>query len=209
MWLSELAFPGDGAEAAIPHPVPAATGRLRSRTAGWRRSALVAAAVMGLLLAGCGSSHPSSAPAGPAFPSTPAGVQAQWFFQAAGRLPIPAAAIRAHFDAAWLAKLPPDTLDALLTGMGQLALVSVSAAAGTLPAALLIAGYGSSTDRNDNAPGQMDRNTLEAVANWLSPTGWPACAMTSWAAARLAGARMPRIPSRPGSGPTSRRPPPR
>ena len=46
-----------------------------------------------------------------------------------------------------------------------------NAAAGTLPAALLIAAYGSSTDRNDNAPGQTDRNTLEAVANWLSANG--------------------------------------
>jgi pimeloyl-ACP methyl ester carboxylesterase len=46
-----------------------------------------------------------------------------------------------------------------------------SAAAGTLPAALLIAAYGSNTDRNDNAPGQLDRNTLEAVANWLSADG--------------------------------------
>jgi uncharacterized protein len=255
MWFSKLAFPGDGTEAAIPHPVPAAAGRLRSRTAGWRRSALVAVAVMGLLLAGCGSSPPSSAPPssappGPAFPGTPAGVQAQWFFQAVGRPPIPAAAIRAHFDAALLAKLPPDALNTLLTGMGQLGLVSVastqpnsvvfvmsirggqrfrvgltvdahglisniqpqevpptaspasmipalapgwvaqpvtfaaggvtihgtythpgSAAAGTLPAALLIAAYGSSTDRNDNAPGQMDRNTLETVASWLSADG--------------------------------------
>jgi uncharacterized protein len=46
-----------------------------------------------------------------------------------------------------------------------------NATAGTLPAALLIAGYGSSTDRNDNAPGQTDRNTFEAVANWLSADG--------------------------------------
>jgi len=205
---------------------------------------------MGLLLAGCGSSHQSSVPAGPAFPSTPAGVQAQWFFQAAGRPPIPSAATRAHFDAALLRILPPTTVNALLTGAGQLGLVSVtstrpnsvsfmmsirggqrfrvdvtvdahglisnittpevppavspasvipalalgwvaqpvtfeaggvtihgtythpvSAAAGTVPAALLIAAYGSSTDRNDNAPDQMDRNTLEAVANWLSADG--------------------------------------
>jgi pimeloyl-ACP methyl ester carboxylesterase len=46
-----------------------------------------------------------------------------------------------------------------------------SAAAGTLPAALLIAGYGSATDRNDNDPGQPDRNLLQAVANWLSADG--------------------------------------
>ena len=81
---------------------------------------------MGLLLAGCGSSHQSSVPAGPAFPSTPAGVQAQWFFQAAGRPPIPSAATRAHFDAALLRILPPTTVNALLTGAGQLGLVSVT-----------------------------------------------------------------------------------
>ena len=27
------------------------------------------------------------------------------------------------------------------------------------------------TDRNDNAPGQPDRNTLDAVASWLSADG--------------------------------------
>lgn len=229
MWFRKLAFPD---------------GR-------WRRSALVAMAVMGgLLLAGCGGSPRSSTGPGPAFPSTPAGVQAQWLFQAVGRPPIPAAAIRAHFEAALLAKASPDALNAAITGIGQLGLVSVasstpnsvvfvmsiregqryrvgvtvdarglisnmttqevpptaspasmipalapgwvaqpvtfeaggvtihgtythpaSAAAGTLPAALLIAAYGSSTDRNDNAPGQPDRNTLEAVANWLSADG--------------------------------------
>ena len=210
----------------------------------------MAVAVLGLLLAGCGSSPTSSAGPGPAFPGTPAGAQAQWFFQAAGKPPIPAAAIRAHFDAALLRKLPSATLNVLLTGAGQLGLVSAastqpnsvvfvmsirggqryrvdltvdghglisnitprelpltaspasmipalapgwvaqpvtfeaggvtihgtythpgSAAAGTLPAALLIAAYGSNTDRNDNAPGQLDRNTLEAVANWLSADG--------------------------------------
>ena len=211
----------------------------------------MAVAVLGLLLAGCGSSPTSSAPPGPAFPGTPAGAQAQWFFQAAGKPPIPAAAIRAHFDAALLRKLPSATLNVLLTGAGQLGLVSAAStqpnsvvfvmsirggqryrvdltvdahglidgattqevaptasspasvipalapgwvaqpvtfeaggvtihgtythpgnrAAGTLPAALLIAAYGSSTDRNDNAPGQPDRNTFEAVANWLSADG--------------------------------------
>ena len=47
-----------------------------------------------------------------------------------------------------------------------------SAAAGTVPAALLIAAHGGSTDRNDNAPGDTaHRDTLEAVANWLSADG--------------------------------------
>ena len=44
-------------------------------------------------------------------------------------------------------------------------------AAGTVPAAVLLGGSGSATDRNDNAPGQPNRNTLEAVANWLSADG--------------------------------------
>jgi hypothetical protein len=46
-----------------------------------------------------------------------------------------------------------------------------SAAAGSLPAAVLLAGMGLTTDRNGNAPGQPNRNTLEAVANWLSADG--------------------------------------
>ena len=46
-----------------------------------------------------------------------------------------------------------------------------SAAAGTVPAAVLIGGSGTATDRNDNAPGQPNRNTLEAVASWLSADG--------------------------------------
>ena len=46
-----------------------------------------------------------------------------------------------------------------------------SAAARTVPAAVLLGGSGSVTDRNDNAPGQPDRNTLTAVASWLSADG--------------------------------------
>jgi len=253
MGLPKLAFPGGRAKTTtIYYPAPATTaGRPRPGPARWRRSALVAVAVAGLLLAGCGSSHPSSASPGPAFPSTPAGVQAQWLLQALARWPIPAAAIRAHFAPALLAKGSPAELNASLEEWQQLGLVSVtskqpnsvefvvsvrggqrfrvdltvdahglidgapsqevaptasspasvipalapgwiaqpvtfgaggvtihgtythpgSAAAGTLPAALLVAAYGSSTDRNDNAPGQMDRNTYEAVANWLSADG--------------------------------------
>jgi alpha-beta hydrolase superfamily lysophospholipase len=208
-------------------------------------------AVVGLLLAGCGSSPRPSAGAGPAFPGTPAGAQAQWLLQALGSWPIPDAAIRAHFAAALLAKGSPAELNASLAEWKQLGLVSVTsrqpdsvvfvvsvrggqrfrvdltvdahglingattqevaptatspasvipalapgwvtqpvtfkaggvtihgtythpgnAAAGTLPAALLIAAYGSSTDRNDNAPGQPDLNTYEAVANWLAADG--------------------------------------
>jgi len=165
-------------------------------------------------------------------------------------MPIPDAAIRAHFAPAFLARNPPAYVNARLAGAGQLRLVSVtstrpnlvsfvmsvrgaqrfrvelpvnshgritnivpqelaptaspasvlpalaprwvttpvtfeaggvtihgtythprSAAAGTVPAAVLLGGSGAVTDRNDNAPGQMDRNLLLAVANWLSAGG--------------------------------------
>jgi uncharacterized protein len=55
-----------------------------------------------------------------------------------------------------------------------------SATAGTIPAAVLLAGSGTATDRNDNGTvtgpngknvWQPNRNTLEAVANWLSADG--------------------------------------
>jgi len=46
-----------------------------------------------------------------------------------------------------------------------------SAAARTIPAAVLLAGAGTATDRNGNNVEQPNRNTLEAVANWLSADG--------------------------------------
>ena len=128
MGLPKLAFPGGRAKTStIYYPTPATTtARPRPGTAGWRRSALAAAAVVGLLLAGCGSSPPSSSVPGPAFPSTLVGVQAQWLFQAVGKLPIPAAAIRAHFAPAFLAQATPAAINARLAGTGQLRLVSVT-----------------------------------------------------------------------------------
>jgi len=250
MRLARLATGDNTAQAtAIVAPKPAKTTvRLRSRT-GWRRSAVLAAAVM-IVLAGCGSSPRPSPGSAPVFPGTPAGAQARWFFHALGRLPIPAAAIRAHFAPAFLAKASPAFINARLAGAGQLHLVSVtstrpnvvvfvmsvrraqrfrvgllvdahgritnlqpqelaptasaasvtpalapgwvaqpvtfqaggvtihgtythpgSAAAGPVPAAVLLGGSGSVTDRNDNAPGQPDRNLLLALANWLSADG--------------------------------------
>jgi dienelactone hydrolase len=251
MRLASLTAPRGGAKVPVTaDPVPAKTaGRRRSGRAGWRRPAVLAAAVT-VVLAGCGGSPRPSAGSGPTFPGTPAGAQARWFFQALGKLPIPDAAIRAHFAPAVLAKAPPALINARLAGAGQLRLVSVtskrpnlvvfvmsvrgaqrfrielpvdahgritnlqaqplaptaspasvlpalapgwaatpvtfqaggvtihgtythprSASAGTLPAAVLLGGSGPTTDRNDNAPGQPNRNTLKAVANWLSTDG--------------------------------------
>ena len=281
MRLSRLAFPGDGAEAtAISDPAPAKTAdRIRSGTAGWRRSALVALAVT-FVLAGCGGSSRSSAGPGSTFPGTLAGVQAQWFFQAVGRPPIPDAAIRAHFAPAVLAEQPPAAINARLAGAGQLGLVSVastrpnsvvfvvsirgaqryrinltvdahglinglttkelaptaspasvipalapgwvaqpvtfeadgvtihgtythpgSAAAGALPAAVLLGGSGSTTDRNDNAPDQPDRNTLEAVANWLSADGVASLRYDKLGSGQTGWGRYAAHPERAGIGP--------
>jgi hypothetical protein len=86
---------------------------------------VLAAAVM-VGLAGCGGSHLSSAGAGPAFPSTPAGVQARWLLQALGSWPIPDAAIRAHFAPAVLAATSPADLNVLFAEWKQLGLVSVT-----------------------------------------------------------------------------------
>jgi hypothetical protein len=251
MGLAKLAAPDGGAKASATSGRAAAKtpGRAWSRTAGRRRFAVLVAAVA-VALAGCGGSPRPSAGSGPAFPGTRAGAQAQWFFQALGRLPIPAAALRAHFAPAFLAQNPPAYVNARLAGAGQLRLVSVtskrpnlvvfvmsvrgaqrfriemavdtrgrittlvpqelaptaspasvlpalapgwvaqpvtfgaggvtiygtythprSAAAGSIPAAVLLGGSGSASDRNDNSPGTPHCNLLKTVANWLSADG--------------------------------------
>jgi uncharacterized protein len=252
MWPSKLASPGNRARAtAVSGPALATPGdRRRPGRTSWRVTVLLAVAVV-VGLAGCGGSHPSSAAAGPAFPGTPAGVQAQWLLQALGSWPIPDAAIRSHFSPAILATTSPADLNVSLAEWKQLGLVSVaskqpdsvefvvsirrgqrfrvdltvdthglisdattqelaptaspasvipalapgwvaqpvtfqaggvtiygtythpgSAAAGTVPAALLITSLGGSTDRNDNAPGDTaHRDDFIAVANWLSADG--------------------------------------
>jgi uncharacterized protein len=207
-------------------------------------------------------------------------VQARWFFQAAGRPPIPDAAIRAHLAPAFLAKATPAALNAVLAGAGRLGLVSVTskrpdsvefvmsvrgaqryrvdltvdahgriasivaqelaptasrasvipalapgwvaqpvtfeaggvtihgtythlsvAAAGTVPAAVLLGGSGSVTDRNDNAPGQPDRNLLEAVANWLSADGVASLRYDKLGSGQTGWDRYAAHPGRAGIGP--------
>ena len=233
-----------------------------------------------VVLAGCGGSPRPSAGSGSVFPGTPAGAQARWFFQALGRLPIPAAALRAHFAPAFLAKAPPALLNATYAGAGQLRLVSVtstrpdlvvfvmsvrgaqrfrvelpvdthgrianiqaqplaptappasmipalapgwvaqpvtfeaggvtihgtythpsSAAAGTLPAAVLLGGSGPTTDRNDNAPGQPHRNTLAALASWLSAGGAASLRYDKLGSGQTGWGRYAAHPGRAGIGP--------
>ena len=68
-------------------------GGCRSARHGRYRRALLGLAMV-CVLAGCGSSQTASTRAGPAFPSTPAGVQARWLLQAPSRLPISLAEVR-------------------------------------------------------------------------------------------------------------------
>ena len=76
-----------------------------------------------------------------------------------------------------------------------------SAAAGTVPAAVLLGGSGSATDRNDNAPGQPNRNTLEAVASWLSADGVASLRYDKLGSGQTGWGRYAAHPGRAGIGP--------
>jgi len=93
-----------------------------------RRAALALAAVGTIATAaGCGSAarHPSSV----SFPNTSVGGQARWLVGAVTHLPIPAAEITAHFDRAYLARIPspaPATLNASFAGVQRLRVDSIT-----------------------------------------------------------------------------------
>ena len=74
-------------------------------------------------------------------------------------------------------------------------------AAGTVPAAVLLGGSGSATDRNDNAPGQPNRNTLEAVANWLSADGVASLRYDKLGSGQTGWGKYAAHPGRAGIGP--------
>ena len=76
-----------------------------------------------------------------------------------------------------------------------------SAAAGTVPAAVLLGGSGSTTDRNDNSPGQPDRNTLAAVASWLSADGVASLRYDKLGSGQTGWGRYAAHPGRAGIGP--------
>jgi beta-lactamase class A len=60
-------------------------------------------------------------------PATPPGIQARWLLEAIAHPPIPVAAITAHFDQGFLAKIPPAQLNATLTQVKSLRLDTVLA----------------------------------------------------------------------------------
>jgi hypothetical protein len=84
----------------------------------------------GLGPAASGASGATSSPVATAsFPSTPAGKQAQWLFDAVQHHPIPGAQVAAHFDAAYLATLPAPaatTLNASFAGIAHLQLDKIT-----------------------------------------------------------------------------------
>lgn len=126
MRLPKLAARGGEAEATAisDRSAPKTEGWTRLRTSRWGRSVGLAAAAL-VVLAGCGGSQRPPVGPGRAFPGTPAGAQARWLFQALGRIPIPDAALRAHFAPSFLNENPPALINARLAGAGQLRLESV------------------------------------------------------------------------------------
>jgi dienelactone hydrolase len=91
--------------------------------------ALVAAVIAATGTA-CGTAaRHSSAPTSVRFPNTAAGQQARWLFAAVRHLPIPDAAITAHFDGAYLASLPAPaaaTLNAGFVGVQRLRIDAIT-----------------------------------------------------------------------------------
>jgi Beta-lactamase enzyme family/ORF 12 gene product N-terminal len=104
------------------------------------RTAALALAAAGILTATAACSGTAQKPPAPTatasastpgttntvtLPGTPPGAQARWLLGAIGHLPIPATAVTAHFDQAFLAQLPPSRLNADLAGVRSLRADSV------------------------------------------------------------------------------------
>lgn len=78
-----------------------------------RTSLAVLVSALTATAAGCGSNAHRSGRAAVDFPNTPAGRQARWLAGAVVHPPIPAAQITAHFDRAFLARVPAPAAAAL------------------------------------------------------------------------------------------------
>ena len=102
--------------------------RLRAAAA----TAIAVGAACTMAAAGCASSAPeTSASPGPShatvsFPDTPVGRQAHWLLGAVAHPPIPVSAIKAHFDATFLAQVPAARLNSVLVSVRSLRLDSIT-----------------------------------------------------------------------------------
>jgi beta-lactamase class A len=72
------------------------------------------------------TSASATAADGASLPGTPVGAQARWLFGAVAHQPVPAAAITAHFDKAFLSKVTPAELDADLAGIKTIRLDAIT-----------------------------------------------------------------------------------
>jgi pimeloyl-ACP methyl ester carboxylesterase len=109
--------------------------RVEASGIGRRGALVIAVAVLMTASVGLGPAVPSasgassSAVATASFPTTPAGKQAKWLFNAVLHHPIPAGQIAAHFDTAYLSTLPAPaatTLNASFAGITRLQLDGIT-----------------------------------------------------------------------------------
>jgi beta-lactamase class A len=145
------------------------------------------AAMAGAASCSTAPARPSATPASvtsPAaatsLPDSPVGAQARWLFAAIVHPPIPTAAITAHFDQAFLAKVTPAQLNSVLGQVGTLRLDAISL---STPAELVM---------TVTANGQTQLKVSMAVDSaglisglLLQPAGTPAAlppVPTTWAA---------------------------
>ena len=157
------------------------TGRLRAAAA----TAIAAAVACTLAAAGCDSSAPkpaaNSTPSGSTagFPDTAVGRQAHWLLGAVAHPPVPAAAIKAHFDATFLTQVPASRLNGVFTAVRSLRLDSITQSTPGTLAFVVTANGGSrlavsmATDARGLISGLLLRPASTSKALPV-PTAWPA-----------------------------------
>jgi beta-lactamase class A len=96
-----------------------------------RIAVLTVAAGITAAAAACSSTAPkplapAASPTAASFPDSPAGNQARWLFGAVTHLPIPVAAVQAHFDNGFLAKVGPSELNEVFESAGTLRLDAIT-----------------------------------------------------------------------------------
>src|SRR5215469_3399210 len=111
-------------------------------------------------------------------PATPPGAQARWLLGAIAHPPIPAAAITAHFDQAFLSKIPPAQLAATLAQVKSLRLDGVlSSTSEFVVLAVTAAGQPQLVTLTVDAHGLIDGLRLAAEPSQPAipvPTTWAA-----------------------------------
>jgi pimeloyl-ACP methyl ester carboxylesterase len=108
-------------------------GTVRSTRVSRRLARALAVSGIAAVVTGCASAAHEPPKEAVTFPNTPAGKQARWLFAAVAHLPISDAAIAAHFDRAYLARLPEPRAAAInqgFVGVQHLRLDSITTSTG-------------------------------------------------------------------------------